>query len=46
MGSALSRRVARLEQRAAAQQPTPCAIRYLTLLRLGDEGYEPCVGSL
>jgi hypothetical protein len=29
MGSALSRRLARLEQRAAAQQPTPCAVRYL-----------------
>jgi hypothetical protein len=72
MGSTLSRRVARLEQRAVAQQPTPCAVRYLetspeeqeavlaillevgvlrygddgTLLRLGDEGYEPCLGSL
>jgi hypothetical protein len=26
---ALARRIARLEQRAAAQQPTPCAVRYL-----------------
>jgi hypothetical protein len=27
--SAFSRRVARLEQRAAVQQPTPCAVRHL-----------------
>jgi hypothetical protein len=29
MGSALSRRLARLEQRVAAQHPAPCPVRFM-----------------